>query len=141
MFGIFKNRKKFNGSVDAKLNNEYQIETRDNSFFPGLTAYLQLLDTAWEAQMNEDEAAMYLASLYAAGLKKHGFYDVAWPVVDRLTAVGKFGVSRGMIRPELADKFMSAVESARPAPAASPELESSPDESDDWRDRPAIFRK
>lgn len=139
MFGLFKNRKKFNGDVDAKLNNEYQIETRDNELFPGLTAYLKLLDAAWDAQMNEDEAAMYLASLYAAGLKKHGFYDVAWPVVDRLTAVGKFGVSRGLIRAELANKFLSAVESARPAPA--PAVAKVPVGTEDWRDRPAIFRK
>lgn len=143
MFGIFKNRKKYNGAVDAKLNNEYQIETRGNNFFPSLDSYLKLLDTAWDAQMNEDEGAMYLASLYAAGLKKHGFYDVAWPVVERLTAVGKFGVSHGMIRIDLADKFMAAVESARPAPAADPEPTPASGRvgTEDWRDMPAIFRK
>lgn len=143
MFGLFKNRKQYNGTVDAKLNNEYQIQTRDNEFFPGVMGYLQLIDNAWDAKMSEDEAAMYIASLYASGLKKHGFYDVAWPVVERLTAVGKFGVSRGMIRAELADRFMSAVESARPAPAAAPEPPPAtvPAGTEDWRDRPAIFRK
>lgn len=149
MFGIFKNRKKYNGAVDAKLNNEYQIETRENEFFPGINAYLQLLDTASNAQMNEDEAAMYVASLYAAGLKKHGFYDIAWPVVERLIAVGRFGVERGMIRVALADSFMNAVDSARPdlqptpAPAQKEDLPAPkvPVGTEDWRDLPAIFRK
>lgn len=143
MFGLFKNRKQYNGTVDAKLNNEYQIQTRDNEFFPGLSDYLQLIGNAWDAKMSEDEAAMYLASLYAAGLKKHGFYDVAWPVVERLTAVGEFGVSRGMIRAELAARFMSAVESARPTPVPAPEPATTqvPAGAEDWRDRPAIFRK
>ena len=145
MFWLFKNRKQYNGTVDTKLNNEYQIQTRENDLFPGINAYLKLLDNAWAAQMNEDEAAMYVASLYAAGLKQHGFYDVAWPVVDRMIAVGKFGAERGMIRVELADRFMNAVESARPAPAPKPEAEPPvakvPVGTEDWRDRPAIFRK
>lgn len=33
MFGLFKNRKQYNGTVDTKLNNEYQIQTRDNELF------------------------------------------------------------------------------------------------------------
>ena len=37
MFG-FGNRKKYNGIVDTKLNNEYQIATRDN---PSFRAFLR----------------------------------------------------------------------------------------------------
>jgi hypothetical protein len=46
--GIFANkRKKYNGTVDTKLKNEYQIATRDNPSFPGALAYLGLIDNAW----------------------------------------------------------------------------------------------
>ena len=73
MFGLFKNkRKQFNGLVDTKLNNDYQIQTRDNSKFPGVIAYLEFLDIAVSARMNETEAAMYIATMYFYGLCKHG---------------------------------------------------------------------
>lgn len=139
MFGLFKNRKKYNGTVDTKLNNEYQIQTRENEFFPGMVAYLKLIDGAWDSNMTEDEAAMYIASLYVAGLKKHGFHAVALPVLERLMSVGQFGVTHGTIRVELAHRFLTAIDDARPARAADPE----PDAigTEDWRDRPAIFRK
>lgn len=139
MFGLFKNRKKYNGAVDTKLNNEYQIQTRDNEYFPGMLAYLKLIDGAWDSNMSEDEAAMYIASLYVAGLKKHGFHEVALPVLERLMSVGQFGVNHGTIRFELAHRFLSAVDAARPASATEPEPEAPGTE--DWRDRPAIFRK
>lgn len=138
MFGLFKNRKRYNGTVDTKLNNEYQIQTRDNGFFPEVMGYLQLIDNAWEAKMSEDEAAMYIASLYVAGLRKHGFHAVALPVLERLMAVGQFGVTHGTIRSDMAHRFLAAVDAARP-----PDPKPKPDSpgTEDWRDRPAIFRK
>ena len=35
MFG-FRNRKQYNGSVDVKLIEGYEIATRDNPKFPGV---------------------------------------------------------------------------------------------------------
>lgn len=110
MFGLFKNRKRYNGTVDTKLNNEYQIKTRDNDLFPGMMAYLGLIDNAWGAKMSEDEAAMYIATLYYCGLKQHKHHAEARAVGRRISEVGQFGVSRGSISMEHASKFLAAME-------------------------------
>lgn len=112
MFGLFKNRKKYNGTVDTKLNNEYQILTRDNELFPGLMAYLQLIDNAWAASMTEDEAAMYIATLYYCGLVQSGHNAEARAVGFRLNSVGQFGVNNGSISQDKALKFLAAIQSA-----------------------------
>jgi len=66
MFGSGR-RKRYNGAVDVKLNNEYQINTQNSPGFPGALAYLRL-DNAWNGKMSEDEAALYIATLYCCGL-------------------------------------------------------------------------
>jgi len=45
MFGFGK-RKKYSGAADIKINTEYQIITQDNPNFPGVIAYLELIDNA-----------------------------------------------------------------------------------------------
>lgn len=112
MFGLFRNRKKYNGTVDTKLNNEYQIPTRDNERFPGLMGYLQLIDNAWAASMTEDEAAMYIATLYYCGLVENGHQMEARAVVGRINSVGQFGVSNGSISMDRATKLLAAIQLA-----------------------------
>ena len=97
MFGIFRNRKKFNGNVDVKVNTEYDIETRDNPRFPGIAGYLNILDNAWSQKMTEDEAAMFVATLYLCGLLKHGFIEEAELIERRHSKVTDFGIQRGTI--------------------------------------------
>lgn len=110
MFGLFKSRKTYNGTVDAKLHNEYQIKTRENALFPGTLAYLRLLDDAWARRMNEDEAAMFVACCYYTGLIKHGHGQAALPVRDRINSVGQFGVENQMISIRWVAHFMSIIE-------------------------------
>ena len=50
MFG-FRNRKQYNGSVDVKLIEDYGIATRDNQKFPGVLAYLKMIDQAWDSKL------------------------------------------------------------------------------------------
>lgn len=79
MFGFTRkrNRKKFNGSVDTKVNQDYGILTRNNPKFPRVLAYLELLDIPWRLKTTEDEAAMYIAALYCCGLTDHGEMESA----------------------------------------------------------------
>lgn len=112
MFG-FGNRKKYNGTVDIKLNNEYQIATRGNPSFPGLVAYLELIDNAWNANMSEDEGALYIATLYYCGLLKHGLHAEAAMLQARITSIVSFGLSMGMISQPRWEKFYGAIEHAK----------------------------
>lgn len=111
MFGR-GNRKKYNGSVDIKLNNEYQISTRDNPSFPGMLAYLELIDNAWKTKMSEDEGALYIATLYYCGILKHGHHEEANALYSRIQSVANFGVSKGMISQARWAKFSEAIQQA-----------------------------
>lgn len=111
MFGLFRSRPKFNGTVDTKLNNEYQINTRREPF-PGPMAFLKILDVAWGADMNEDEAAMYVATLFFVGVLRSGDEEGAEALLDRLNQVGDFGVSHGMIAKHKHEKFRAAIDAA-----------------------------
>jgi hypothetical protein len=107
-----KKRNDFNGAVDTKLNNEYQIQTRSNELFPGSIAYLGFLDIAWKAKMNEHEASMYMAILYYCGLIDNGHYDVAEPVGQRIQAVSEFCLPKGMIGEAHWKRFNKAIHEA-----------------------------
>jgi hypothetical protein len=111
MFGLFKSRPKYNGTVDTKLNNEYQIDTRGKAF-PGPASYLKILDLAWQTGMNEDEAAMYVATLYFCGIMKAGLEDEAARILERLNSVGDFGLSKGMIDGQRHAKFIATIKEA-----------------------------
>ena len=114
MFG-FGGRKKYNGVVDTKLNNEYQIATRNNPGFPGILAYLQLIDCAWSAKMSEDEGALYIATLYYSGTLKQGLHTEASALLSRIRSVVQFGLSKGMISQTQWDKCSSAIDLAKKA--------------------------
>jgi len=116
-FGKKENRKQFNGTVDTKMNIEYQIQTKDNERFPGILAYLEYLDIAWKAKMNDDEAAMYMATLYYCGLIKNGYTDEAEPLGKRVQNIADFCVPKGMISEERWSKFSGAIASAKYEPA------------------------
>lgn len=111
MFG-FGNRKRYNGAVDEKLNHEYQIATRNNQNFPGIHAYLEIIDNAWTAKMSEDEGAIYIATLHCCGLLKHGIYDEARYLYLRILHAGIDGVERGVISQARWDKFSAALNQA-----------------------------
>lgn len=112
LFGIGDKRKKYNGTVDTKLNNEYQICTNNsqNQSFPGVIKYFELIDAAWNEKMNVDEAALYIATLYWAALFENGKTKEAKPVRARIESVGKFGLEKGMISQKWWNKFYSAIE-------------------------------
>jgi len=112
MFGLFKNMAKYNGNVNLKLNNEYQISTEDNPRFPGVLVYLQLIDNAWAARMSEDEAAMYIATLYFCGLAKAGYEDEAVELQGRIISVANFCVPKGIISQEKFSDFAAAIREA-----------------------------
>jgi len=102
MFGFGK-RKKYNGVVSTKLNNEYQIDTdhSTNPRFPGILAYLKLIDKWWYLRKTEDEAALYIAVLYYAGiLEQGGQSDESTHLLSRITSISKFGLSKRMISPQ-----------------------------------------
>ena len=111
MFG-FGNRKKYNGTVDLKLNNEFQIPTRDNPSFPGMLAYLELIDNAWQTKMTEDEGALYIATLYYCGLLKHGRLDEASRLHSRIRSIVSFGLPKGIISQTRWAKFSGAIDQA-----------------------------
>jgi len=113
MFGLFKNRKKYNGQVDIKLNNEYSIRTKGNPHFPAIMAYLELIDIAWNSQMSEDEAAMYIATLYFSGLCKNGYGAEASALLPRIVDIAEFGVNKGLISDQRWQKFAGAIRDAR----------------------------
>ncbi len=111
MFG-FGNRKKYNGAVDVKLNNEYQILTRGNPSFPGMLAYLELIDNAWNAKMSEDEGSLYIATLYYCGILKLGHHEEAVALHKRIHSVVSFGLPKGMISQVRWAKFSDAIKQA-----------------------------
>ena len=107
---FFRNRKKYNGTVDIKLNNEYQIKTRDNKAFPGMLAYLEIIDKGWETKMNEDECAMYVATLYYCGIVKEGVNAEEVPgLKTRIEKIGEFGKDKKLISTQRYEKFMGAI--------------------------------
>lgn len=109
MFG-FRNRKKYNGTVDIKLNNEYQIPTRDNPNFPGISAYLNLIDNAWNSKMSEDDGALYVATLYYCGILKKGLHTEADLLLPRIQSIISFGLPKGIISQDRWSKFAAAIQ-------------------------------
>lgn len=111
MFG-FGGRRKFNGTVDTKLNNEYQIDTNNlkNPKFPGSLRYLEMIDLAWSQKLSADEAALYIAVLYFSGILRKGHVAEANALRERIQSIGAFCLPRGMISQEWWDKFSSEVE-------------------------------
>lgn len=111
MFG-FGNRNKYNGVVDLKLNNEYQIRTRDNENFPAIGAYLELIDNAWNTKMSEDEGALYVATLYYCGILKIGLREEASALHSHIQSVAGFGLSKGIISQDRWLRFSGAIQQA-----------------------------
>ncbi|QLF20638.1 hypothetical protein [Pseudomonas aeruginosa] len=108
----FRNRKKFNGNVDQLLTSKYKIVTRDNPRFPGVLAYLEMLDQAWNAKFTDDEAAMFVATLYYSGLMKNGFYDEAGALEGRLENIGASGFATGKIGMQRLGSFRDHIKKA-----------------------------
>lgn len=108
----FRNRRKYNGAVDIKLNSDYQVSTRGNPKFPGIGAYLELIDIAWNTKMTVDECALYIATLYYCGLLKHGLRDEAIILHSRIQAIVSFGLSKGIISQTRWTKFSEAIQQA-----------------------------
>jgi hypothetical protein len=109
---FFKNRNKYNGAVDSKLNEEYQIPTRDNPKFPGIIAYLGLIDQAWDGRFTEQEAAMFIATLYYSGLKREQLHNDARALASRVSIIGQQDFSLGLISMHRLSTFLAAIEKA-----------------------------
>ena len=112
MFG-FRNRKKYNGTVDTKLNNEYGIKTQGNSNFPGALAYLELIDGPFNNGYTEDECALGIATLYLSGAIKRGLHDESGAIESRMHQVVPFGIKTKQIRQELWSQCNAILERAR----------------------------
>ncbi|MFP5435965.1 MAG: hypothetical protein ACLGIM_23025 [Alphaproteobacteria bacterium] len=108
----FRNRKKYNGTVDAKLNEAYGIATRDNPKFPGVLAYLKMIDEAWDSKFTEEEAAMFIATLYYSGLKREGHHVEARVLAPCLASTGQADFGAGKIAMQRLAVFMAAIEKA-----------------------------
>jgi hypothetical protein len=111
VFG-FRNRKRYNGDVDTKLIEGYGIATRDNPKFPGVLAYLKLIDEAWSSKFTEEEAAMFIATLYYSGLKREGHHAEARTLAARLSTTGQGDFGAGKISMQRLAAFMAHVEKA-----------------------------
>jgi hypothetical protein len=94
MFGLFRNRKKYNGTVDKTLNTAYGIATRDNPHFPKMLSYLESIDEGWNSKFSEDECALMIASSYYCGLVINGIDDEAKYLFSRIKHLVEFGVSK-----------------------------------------------
>ena len=112
MFG-FRNRKKYNGSVDTKLNNEYGIQTQGNSNFPGAIAYLGLIDAPFNNGVTEDECALQIATLYLCGTFKHNLHGESKAIEARMKQVVPFGIKTKQIRNEIWEKCNAMIERSR----------------------------
>ena len=111
MFG-FRNRKKYNGSVDEKLNSIYKIATRDNPKFPGLIKYLGMIDEAWNAKFTEEEACMFIATLYYSGLKREGHEEDARALAKKISEIGQSDFSAGKLGMQRLTAFLAHIEKA-----------------------------
>ena len=111
MFG-FRNRKQYNGTIDVKLNEGYGIATRDNPKFPGVLAYVKMIDEAWNSKFTEEEAAMFIATLYYSGLKREGHDAEARALASRLSTTGQADFGAGKIEMQRLAAFMAAIEKA-----------------------------
>jgi|GEM_PF-1329535 len=122
MFGLFRNRKKYNGMVDKTLNVSFGIATRDNQNFPGMLAYLELIDTGWNASMSEDDCAFYIATLYYCGLLKNGENEEANALLLRINQIIEFGLSKNILSKSQCDKVLTAIKIAQNAYVKSSKL-------------------
>lgn len=112
MFG-FRNRKKYNGTVDTKLNNEYGIKTQGNSNFPGAITYLGLIDAPFNNGATEDECALQIAALYLCGTIKHNLHGESKAIDDRMKQVVPFGIKTKQIRNEIWEKCNAMIDRSR----------------------------
>jgi hypothetical protein len=111
MLGIGK-RKKYNGAIDTKLNNEYQIQTKGNLLFPNVGAYLDLIDNAWKTNMSVDDGVLYIATLYYCGLVRQEHNEEAKDLLQRINSIVEFGLPKGIISEEKWSKFSKAIADA-----------------------------
>lgn len=100
MFG-FRNRRRYNGTVDTKLNNEYGIKTHEDARFPGASSYLGLIDVGWETKHTEDECALTIATMFAVGLMRNGDHHEAIALKRQINEIVMFGIPRGMFNKDL----------------------------------------
>ncbi len=110
MFGL-RNRKRYNGAVDERLSSEYAIVTRDNPKFPGMLKYLAMIDEAWYAKFTEEEAAMFIASLYYSGLIRTGDSEAS-DLAERISSVGVRDMGKGKISMQRYAVFLAHIENA-----------------------------
>jgi hypothetical protein len=111
MFG-FRNRKKYNGAVDTKLTDGYGIQTRENPKFPGMLAYMSMIDQAWDSKFTEEEAAMFIATLYYSGLVREKLKEEARQLISRVATTSQQDFTSGKISMQRLAVFMAAIEKA-----------------------------
>jgi hypothetical protein len=110
MFGPSDRRKKYNSTVNGLIREAYQIAIQDNPKFPGILAYLKLIDTAWYGKWTAEKAAFYIAVVYYEGLVRHGYWDEATSLRTQIYNTASIGHSRGLIAQKTWEGFMSEVD-------------------------------
>jgi hypothetical protein len=102
---LFGKRKRFNGDVDLRLREFFGIDASGG----GLLGLLSLLDTAWSARMNADEAATYVAVLTCVGHYRECEPRKGSLMLERILAYGKTRVAVGQIGRQHWDRWMLAI--------------------------------
>lgn len=110
---FFRNRKRFNGEVDQKILTDYGIKTSENPDWPGVLAYLELLDVPWQQKWNADEAALHMVVLYYDGLERNGRASDALLIRPKILQVANRQVSSGVVGREKWERYQEKIPSLK----------------------------
>jgi len=110
MFGFSKNKNIYIEKIGSKLRKEYKI---DIHIFPSAIEYSKLVETAWAAKMNEDEAVMSVAVSYFLFLCKGGSFVDASDILFRIENIAGYVFPREIIREKHWLVFSNAISEGR----------------------------
>ena len=71
-----------------------------------------MIDEAWNSKFTEEEAAMFIATLYYSGLKREGHSQETRALAGHLATTGQADFAAGKIGMQRLSAFMAAVEKA-----------------------------
>lgn len=115
MFFARRRRKRYNGLIDTLLNERYHIDTKSDPDFPGVMAYLELIDNGWGSKWSPEETSYYIATLLYCGLFDQGNTGKAEAVYNAMSPVVAEGIDTGCIRIDISRRFMQPIQERRDA--------------------------
>ena len=109
---LFGKRKQFNGRVDFILKENFKIDTNSNTNpdFPGILAYLRLIDYGWNNKCGAEETAAHIGiGLFLGMREKRKFRTIEDmnATQRRLVAFVQDNYQTGNIRKHLLDAAMN----------------------------------